>query len=115
MNIQSNLKLIYGSILGGALILLLPASAYGQHDEGHEQEQQAVQHDEGHEHEEHAGGHGGGEPGIASEVSRTIEVTMTDNRYTLEQLSVEVGETIRFVAAVTTPPQAFPAADPARP
>jgi uncharacterized cupredoxin-like copper-binding protein len=50
----------------------------------------------------HAGGHGHdtaaiGQPGQASEASRTIEVTMYDNYYEPERISVEAGETVRFV------------------
>jgi uncharacterized cupredoxin-like copper-binding protein len=53
----------------------------------------------------HSGGHGhthGGEakigkPGKNSEVTRTITVTMTDNRYSPEKIEVKKGETIRFV------------------
>lgn len=49
----------------------------------------------------HGGGHNEnatiGKPGKASEVSRTVTVTMTDNRYTPENLAVKQGETIRFV------------------
>lgn len=45
-------------------------------------------------------GHGAteaGEPGKASAVSRTITVTMGDNFYEPETISVKEGETIRFV------------------
>lgn len=49
----------------------------------------------------HSGGHGHGadigEPGQASEVSRTINVEMHDNYYEPETISVEAGETVRFV------------------
>lgn len=48
---------------------------------------------------EHGGHHGGGavgEPGTAENVSRTIEVTMRDNYYEPESISVKAGETIRF-------------------
>lgn len=49
---------------------------------------------------EHEGGHHGdnpiGEPGEAANVSRTIEVTMLDNYYEPESISVRSGETIRF-------------------
>ena len=54
---------------------------------------------------EHSGGHGHsgghaaaiGEPGKAADVTRTIEITMTDNRYSPEKISVKKGETVRFV------------------
>ena len=48
---------------------------------------------------EHGGHHGGGaigEPGTAENVSRTIEVTMRDNYYEPESISVKAGETVRF-------------------
>ena len=51
----------------------------------------------------HEGGHGHpdafefGAPGEASEVNRTIEVTMVDNYFEPESLSIEPGETVRFV------------------
>lgn len=52
----------------------------------------------------HGGGHHGGattsimgEPGKASEVSRIVEITMHDNYYMPENLSVKPGETVRFV------------------
>lgn len=48
---------------------------------------------------EHGGHHGGdamGEPGKAENVSRTIEVSMMDNYYEPESISVRPGETIRF-------------------
>ncbi|MCR8916347.1 copper-binding protein [Marinobacter panjinensis] len=48
---------------------------------------------------EHGGHHGGGsvgEPGKAENVSRTIDVTMMDNYYEPESISVKPGETIRF-------------------
>jgi uncharacterized cupredoxin-like copper-binding protein len=46
-------------------------------------------------------GHGpsnaAGEPGKESEVSRTVTIDMTDNRYSIEEITVKAGETIRFV------------------
>lgn len=54
----------------------------------------------GHGHDGH-GGHPGasniGEPGEAAEASRTVEVTMYDNYYEPESISVKAGETVRFV------------------
>ncbi len=48
-----------------------------------------------------SGGHGHaaniGEQGKAFEVTRVIEIVMTDNRFEPEQISVENGETNRFV------------------
>jgi uncharacterized cupredoxin-like copper-binding protein len=57
----------------------------------------AGSHDGGHDH-----GHDMaaiGKPGEASEASRTIEVTMYDNYYEPERISVEKGETVRFVVS----------------
>ncbi len=52
---------------------------------------------------DHDGGHGDdstiGKPGEASEASRTVEVKMHDNYYEPENISVEKGETVRFVAS----------------
>jgi uncharacterized cupredoxin-like copper-binding protein len=49
----------------------------------------------------HSGGHGGqsahGAPGQASAASRPIEVAMYDNYYEPETVSVQAGETVRFV------------------
>ena len=44
----------------------------------------------------HSGGHAG-EPGKASDVSRTIAVTMLDNYYEPENFSIKAGETVRFI------------------
>lgn len=38
-----------------------------------------------------------GEPGMKQHVSRTIKIDMTDHAYSLADLHVETGETIRFV------------------
>ena len=51
----------------------------------------------------HAGGHGGveeiGKPGVASNVTRTVNVDMTDDmRFHSSKIAVKQGETIRFVA-----------------
>lgn len=50
----------------------------------------------------HAGGHGDedavGKPGLASKVSRTVKVDMTDSmRFQASDLTAKQGETIRFV------------------
>lgn len=48
----------------------------------------------------HEGGHGStdiGKPGEASAASRTVEVAMYDNYYEPEEISVQEGETVRFV------------------
>jgi len=53
----------------------------------------------------HYGGHGHGtaigEPGKASQASKTIEVTAGDNFYEPEKIEVKAGETIRFVITNT--------------
>lgn len=47
----------------------------------------------------HAGGHGFdfGKPAKASEARRTVTVVMRDNLYEPEAISVQAGETVRFV------------------
>ena len=51
---------------------------------------------------QHGGGHGHtvsaavGAPGKAGDVSRTIEIVMTDNRFTPTAITVRKGETVRF-------------------
>lgn len=52
----------------------------------------------------HGGGHGAsgsanvaGEPGKASKATRTVNVSMSDNLYEPERISVKKGETIQFV------------------
>lgn len=49
----------------------------------------------------HAGGHGTdaiGKPGVATQVTRTVEIDMSDAmRFTPSQVAVRKGETIRFV------------------
>ena len=48
----------------------------------------------------HSGGHGStqfGEPGKASEVTRTIEVVLLDSYFEPESIDVAPGETIRFL------------------
>ncbi len=73
MNTSKNLA------LAAVLSMSAPAFAAGAHGGGH--------------------GHGGanGEPGQASDVSRTITVEMHDNYYEPESIEVEPGETLRFV------------------
>ena len=51
----------------------------------------------------HAGGHGGveaiGKPGLDAQVTRTVNVDMTDDmRFHTSKIAVKQGETIRFVA-----------------
>ena len=45
----------------------------------------------------HGSGNAAGEPGRESDVSRTITIDMTDNRYSTEEITVKAGETIRFL------------------
>ena len=49
----------------------------------------------------HAGGHGTstiGKPGVASKVTRTVTINMSDDmRFTPSEVSVRRGETVRFV------------------
>ena len=48
--------------------------------------------------ENHGGGHAAfGAPGKASQASRTVEITMRDNYFEPEEISVSHGETVRFV------------------
>lgn len=57
----------------------------------------------------HGGGHGGGHgtatsigaPGDAAAADRTVEITMQDNYFEPETLSVSAGETVRFVVKNT--------------
>lgn len=91
MRIPSILKPVFKPAFAAVLTLTLASGAFaaGEHGGGHG-----------------AGGHGGGhhgasaaigEPGKASDVSRTVTVTMTDNRYEPERITVKKGETVRFV------------------
>lgn len=80
MRIHSTFK---SSILAAALILSLPAAGFaaGQHSGGH------------------GPGSAIGEAGKAAAVARTIEVVMTDNRFSPESISIRKGETVRFKVA----------------
>ncbi len=81
MNVRMPQVLIVGAIAAGVAALPMAPVALAAGD--------------------HAGGHGDaaeiGQPGEASEVSRTIEVTMYDNYYEPESVEVGEGETVRFV------------------
>lgn len=70
------MKTLTNTLLAGAVLLLAPTAALA--DAGH--------------------GHGAahGKPGKASQVSRTVTVTMHDNYYEPEAISVAKGETVRF-------------------
>jgi uncharacterized cupredoxin-like copper-binding protein len=45
----------------------------------------------------HAKSPGAGTPGSATDVRRTVEIEMTDNRYDHDRIEVREGETVRFV------------------
>jgi len=91
MRTHGNSTLICKSVVAAILALTLSVStsalAAGSHSGGHGAS-------EGH-------GHGGeaniGKPGKASDVTRTVTITMTDNRYSPEKIEVKKGETVRFV------------------
>lgn len=78
MQVLSAQKLIRVSVFAAALALILSPGAYAAG--------------------KHSGGHGPniGKPGKASEVSRTIEMVLTDNRFTPETITVKKGQTVRF-------------------
>ncbi|MBL4906440.1 MAG: cupredoxin domain-containing protein [Sneathiella sp.] len=82
----SSVTLVAFLAIGSSLAL-----ASGSHESSH-----AKKHDDG-----HSGGHSAmksiGEPGKASEVTRTIEIVMNDSYFEPEVINVKKGETIRFV------------------
>ena len=94
MRIHENSTLICKSFLVAILALTLSVStgalAAGKHSGGH-----------GHGKASGGHGHGGGAnigtPGKAANVTRTVTISMTDNRYSPENIEVKKGETIRFV------------------
>jgi uncharacterized cupredoxin-like copper-binding protein len=47
----------------------------------------------------HEAGNAAGEPGKEAEVSRSVTIDMTDNRYSIEEITVKAGETIRFIVS----------------
>lgn len=73
-------RFVLSAAAAALLTLSAPAFAAGTHGSGH------------------GDAHGSyGAPGKASAVTRTIEITMEDNFYDPEEISVSPGETIRFV------------------
>ena len=86
-------KLIAAAV--SALILSASAGvlAEGEHSGGRGHGEASGGHDKGHG---HGGGANIGEPGKASEVNRTITITLTDDLFSLENIDVRKGETIRF-------------------
>jgi uncharacterized cupredoxin-like copper-binding protein len=87
------LKSLVTAILAVTLSISTGALAAGKLGGGHGQSSG------GHASGGHGGGHGTGvgKPGKASEVSRSVTITMTDNRYSSEKIDVKKGETIRFI------------------
>lgn len=67
------------ALLGAAILALstTPLLASGSHDDDH--------------------GANVGHPGTAADVTRTVDVVMTDNAFSIPDLDVKPGETIRFV------------------
>jgi len=98
-NEDSNFKSILAVAVALTLSLSTGAMAAGEHG-GHHMKpgKEKMTSEQG-----HGGGHGGGhgnaagEPGKASEVTRTLDIDMTDNRYSTEEIAVKAGETLRFV------------------
>jgi uncharacterized cupredoxin-like copper-binding protein len=98
-NEDSNFKSILAVAVALTLSLSTGAMAAGEHG-GHHMKpgKKKMTFEQG-----HGGGHGGGhgnaagEPGKASEVTRTLDIDMTDNRYSTEEIAVKAGETLRFV------------------
>jgi uncharacterized cupredoxin-like copper-binding protein len=86
--------LLMSSFAAVVVFASVAVHAAGPHNDGHDMKSQ--------ESGPHGGGHGHsgvsatGEPGKAADVTRTIEITMADNNYMPESISVKKGETIRF-------------------
>ena len=79
------------------MLFLLPGLAMAANSHGHSQDEHETHHSE-HSSHHHEAAHGVGQPGKAAEVSRTIEVDMSDNmRFSPDNIDVQAGETIRFV------------------
>ena len=80
MRIRSISRPVCGATLMAALLLSAPVHVFA--------------------HDRHVDDHGHdsaiGQPGKAADVSRTIEVVMTDNHYSRNSISVAKGETVRF-------------------
>ena len=104
MRRNDNTSSICKSVLTMAVTLALSVStgalAAGEHGGGHGSGAHGsptkMMSEKGHG---HGGGHGNaaGEPGKVSEVSRTMEIDMIDNRYSTEKFTAKAGETIRFI------------------
>lgn len=92
MHTTYNAKWILGSVLVASIGLAFSSGAFaaGKHSGGHGHGTGAAGHG-------HGGGSDIGKSGKASEVTRTVTVTMTDNRYAPKRIEVKKGETIRFI------------------
>jgi uncharacterized cupredoxin-like copper-binding protein len=79
MKFVPGLRHFHRAVLSASLTLALAAGAQaaGSHGHGHASDI--------------------GKPGNAAEASRTVTVTMTDNRFAPERIAVKKGETVRFV------------------
>lgn len=80
MRMNDTCKLIRRAVQTTTLFLLLTTGALA-----------AGSHAGGHSHGSHIG-----KPGKAAQATRTVEVVMTDHRYTPETITVRKGETVRF-------------------
>lgn len=78
MTVSKCLPSLSKTILLSAAVLAIPAIALA--DAGHAHGTAAI-----------------GEPGKASAATRTVEITLADNRYEPESVRVKAGETVRFV------------------
>ncbi len=82
---KNNRRAVFAALafMATSMLSTIPANAAGSHEGGH-----------GH-------GHGAavGAPGEAARVSRTVNVTMRDNYFEPESITVAPGETVRFVVA----------------
>ena len=83
-------KSVFAAVTTAALVAAGPALAAGSHSGGHASDQAEPGHG-------HAATLAFGEPGQASEASRTIEIVMGDNYFEPETLEIRAGETIRFI------------------
>ena len=91
-------------ILAALIVLSISAGIYaagkhsGGHGDAHDKAAASNGHSNGHGHAD-SHGHAAtiGMPGKAAEATRSIQIIMTDNRYSPEKISVKKGETIRFV------------------
>ncbi|WP_109792165.1 cupredoxin domain-containing protein [Minwuia thermotolerans] len=74
-----------------------PALAAGNHDGGHGHKQEKAE--GGHGHGEHGKGERRsiGHAGDPANADRTVEITMLDNSFEPEKLTIEEGQTVRFV------------------